>query len=234
MIATALRAEIDDYARRMRRSNPLFLKAEDGSFSRDHLMAYLRSIHGLVWHTPVFLLRARDRARELGQDALAEHYEAKRLEEHGHDEWAENDIASVSSAARARLSPEVAPTMDELLEYLRSTIDRDPTLYLAYILFAEYLTVLLGDEWLALLDANCGIPRSSMSVVGNHVDLDKEHVEHALDQIDDLVDDPHKLAQMRAVLGETFDRFDLFCAEVTRDRNSDSWARDAERQTTAA
>jgi hypothetical protein len=235
MIANALRAEIDSYAAQMRRSNPMFSKAEDGTFTPAHLTTYLSNIYELVKHTPIFLVRARDRACEFGDDRLAAHYDAKRGEEQGHDAWAERDIASIAPVSSTTLSPRTAPSMKNLLEYLRETIDRDPTLYLAYILFAEYLTVLLGDEWLGLLEANCGIPRSSVSVVGNHVDLDKEHVEHALDEIDDLVGDPRKLSAMRGVLHESFALFDRFCAEVTQERNSGSWvAADAGRQTSAA
>jgi hypothetical protein len=233
MIANALRAEIDRYAVWARQSNPLFLKARDGSFTTGHLRRYLVNIHRLVCHTPIFLVRARDRAMALGDDQLTSHYEGKRLEEQGHDAWAERDIARVPSVHPDQT--QIASSMDDLLDYLRETIDRDPTLYLAYILFAEYLTVLMGDEWLGLLEANCGIPRSGVSVVGNHVELDREHVEHALDQIDELVGDPAKLPEMRGVLIETFSYFDNFCAEVTSDRISGvSLSASDERATSAA
>ena len=107
------------------------------------------------------------------------------------------------------------PSTRALLAFLESTIDEDPALYLAYILFAEYLVVLLGPEWLTLLEERCGIPRSSMTVIGNHVELDKEHVEEALAHIDDLVSDPRKLSRMREVLLQTIEHFERFCDEVT-------------------
>jgi hypothetical protein len=123
----------------------------------------------------------------------------------------------------------------DLVTFLATTIDRDPVLYLSYILFAEYLIVLLGPEWLRMLEERCGIPRSSMTVIGNHIELDREHVEEALDQIDALVSDPHKLPSMRAVLLETFAYFDRFCADVTDEVAHKVWASpDAERHVSAA
>ena len=41
---------------------------------------------------------------------------------------------------------------------------------MAYILFAEYFTVLLGPEWLAAIESGSGVPRSAVSVVAPHVE----------------------------------------------------------------
>jgi pyrroloquinoline quinone (PQQ) biosynthesis protein C len=215
MIGDALRVEIESYAVEMRRSNPLFTKAQDGTFTADCIGRYLANIHFLISYTPQYLARARDRARELGDERLARHYQVKIGEEVGHDAWAERDIERVSAQARKPVDRGTMPAMVGLVEYLGRMIDDDPTLYLAYILLSEQLTVFLGPEWLTLLHENCGIPRSSMSVIGNHAELDKEHVEHALEEIDDLVGDPRKLPRMRAALRSSLAYFDRFCIEVT-------------------
>jgi hypothetical protein len=233
MIASALRIEIDRYAMNARQVNPLYRAANAGSFTTANLRSYLVNIHRLVCHTPIHLVQARDRARDLGDERLAVHFENKRLEEQGHDAWAERDLARTSTTSTFP-PPQIVSSMNDLLEYLRNTIDRDPVLYLAYVLFAEYVTVLVGDEWLGLLETNCGIPRSGVSVVGNHVELDREHVEHALDEIDALVGDPRKLPELRAVLLDTFRLFDRFCADVTRERISDTRLEYEERATSAA
>jgi hypothetical protein len=214
MIANALRAQIADYAVEMRRSNPLFFKAEDGTLTPGHIARYLANVHYLIVHTPIYLVRARDRARGLGLEALAQHYDHKKGEEVGHEEWAERDLSRVSPLAPAKR--EVASTMRDLVAYIATIIDEDPTLYLAYILFAEHLMVVGGGEWLELLETRCGIPRTSMTVVGNHVELDREHVEEALDSIDDLVGDPQKLPRMRQVIADTIAHFERFCADVTQ------------------
>ncbi len=220
MIANALRVEIERYAARMRHQNPLFTKAEARTLTAACIATYLANIRHLVSQTPVLLTRARDRARFVGDERLALHYDHKCGEEQGHDAWAERDIERVSTVVKAPVNHEVTPSLRNLLSFLAETIDEDPSLYLAYILFAEYLTVIVGPAWLRLLHDNCGIPSSSMTVISNHVELDQEHVEEALDCIDALVDDPRKLPRMRQVLLESIHYFDLFCAEVTVEKGT--------------
>src|SRR5690349_12074738 len=89
MIADALRLEIERYAVRMRRNNPLYSRAAAGTLTAEHLTRYLTAIHSLVSHTPIHLHRAERAALAEGDDALAAHYRAKRGEEAGHDKWAE-------------------------------------------------------------------------------------------------------------------------------------------------
>lgn len=221
MIASALRVEIERYAARMRRSNPLFSKAEDRTLTAACLTAYLANIRHLVSQTPVLLARARARALALGDTHLADHYALKFGEEEDHDAWAERDIERMSSGTTTPANRDISPSIHRLVAYLTETIDEDPCLYLAYILFAEYLTVILGPEWLRLLEERCGIPRSSMTVIANHVELDQEHVEEALDCIDQLVGQPDKLPRMRRVLLETITCFERFCVEVTEKRTHD-------------
>jgi hypothetical protein len=225
MIADALRAEIELYAVRMRQSNPLFRLAEEGTLTKEHMTRYLANVHHLLLRTPIHLVRARDRARALDDAKLAEHYENKLTEEKGHNEWAEQDMKSMappSVAPESSTSPrgEVLRSIGELVTHNASIIDEDPSLYLAYILFAEYLIVLLGPEWLELLEERCGIPRSQMTAIGNHAELDRGHAEEAFEQIDLLVRDPRKLPRMRQVLVDTIALFDTFSAEVTGTRDS--------------
>jgi hypothetical protein len=235
MIGDALRSEIDRYAVEMRRSNPLFLKAEDGSFTAQCVARYLANIHHLICYTPVYLARARDRARALGDERLAAHYQHKLGEEEGHDAWAERDIQRISKQARLSVKREGLPAICELIEYLGRLIDEEPALYLSYVLFAEHLIVIVGPDWLRLLEERCGIPRSSMTVVANHVELDKDHVEEALESIDDLVGDPRKLPKMRDALLRSLSYFDRFCAEVTAEELDDTCtSRDAASHVSAA
>lgn len=215
MIGEALRAEIDRYSIAMRRSNPLFTKAADGSLTAECIARYLANIHSLIGYTPIYLARARDRARYMGDDHLAAHFHHKLGEEAGHDAWAERDFQRVSRQASKQIERNTVPAIRGLIDYLGGMIDEDPALYLAYILFTEQLIVILGPEWLMLLEERCGIPRSSMTVIANHAELDKAHVEEALEEIDDLVGDPRKLPKMREALLESIAYFDRFCAEVT-------------------
>jgi pyrroloquinoline quinone (PQQ) biosynthesis protein C len=214
MIADALRVEIEAYAGRARQSSPLFTRARDGSLTPAHLTRYLANVHQLILYTPVCLLRAEERSRALGRHELAEHFREKRGEEVGHERWAEADLSRLSPRLTKPIPRDVAPALKELIQSVLRWIDEDPSLYLAYILFAEQTTVSIGPDWLRLLEENCGIPRAAMSVVGNHVELDVDHVEAGLGSIDDLVPEPTMLPRLRAVLLGSMTLFDQFCSQI--------------------
>lgn len=212
MIADALRCDVESYAARMPISNPLYFRAERGELTRRHLTRYLASVHYLVTHTPIHLAIARRSALARGDAPLAEHFAHKMGEESGHDAWAERDFERMRLATAAQLAP--CDAMRSMVDFIAATIADQPRYYLSYILFAEYLIVLLGPTWLGLLEERCGIDRSSMTVIGNHAELDREHTDEALDLIDDLVPDPRDLAPMRAVMQRSIEHFERFCIAV--------------------
>jgi pyrroloquinoline quinone (PQQ) biosynthesis protein C len=215
VIANALRIDIERYAVDVRSKNPLFTKAADGTLTPSQVASYLENLRYLIAHTPPHLAAARDRARALGHDELAAHYHRRVQEEIGHEVWATEDLAVLAPMLPATRSGRILASMQELVAYLGRRATEEPRLHLAYMLFAEYLTVIIGPDWLAALEAKCGVERRAMTVIAKHVDLDHEHVEHALDEIDDLVPDPRMLGPMREMLRESIARFEGFCAEVT-------------------
>jgi hypothetical protein len=217
MIGNALRVEIERSAERLRQTLPLFVRAQEGTLTAVTITRYLTNVRELIHESPPLLARARDRARGLGDVPLAEFFGEKVREEVGHHEWATNDLERVSSQTRISADTTVLPGVEAMIAFQRDTIDEDPTLYLSYTLFAEYLTVLLGPWWLELLETRCGIPISSMTVVANHVATDKDHVEETLESIDALVTDPRKLHRMREVLAGSIACFERFAAEITDD-----------------
>lgn len=214
MIAAALRVEIERHAERMRRDNAMLRRAAAGTLVADHVARYLASVHLLVLHTPVHLEMARRSCVEAGRDRLAAHFAKKRGEEEGHDLWAESDLQRVGPLLRMRARAEAAPAMRALIDYVGAVIRDDPAHYLAYILVAEYVTVLLGPEWIHQLEARCGIPRTAMTVIDHHAELDKAHTQEAFDDLDALVEDPRALPAMRAVVAESLRLFSAFCDEV--------------------
>ncbi|MBL8741911.1 MAG: hypothetical protein JNK04_12475 [Myxococcales bacterium] len=198
----------------MRTTNPLFARAERGTLDAHHLVRYLANVRVLVLHTPLHLERAIDRATSLAKTELACHFKKKVGEEQGHDKWAERDVATVRAMIAQAVEGGRATTLDRIISFIEATIDEDPELYLSYILFAEHLIVLMGPTWLDHLETRCGIPRSAMTVIGNHAELDREHSEEGLEAIDALVRDPRKLPPMRRVLSDTVALFERFSAEV--------------------
>jgi hypothetical protein len=214
MISAELRREIEAYALRMRRAGDLFRHAERGLLTPDSIAYYVANLRVLVEHTPHNLALARDCARERGHHELADHYAHKMGEEEGHDRWAENDLSNLRQTFAVSTSTALSPAIEGLIAYLRDAIRTEPTSYLTYILFAEYVTVLVGPELLAVLERRCGIPRTSMTVVGHHVELDKGHVEEGLKQIDALTGGGDCAPAMRETLGQSMAYFDRFCGEI--------------------
>ena len=214
MIADALRLEIEAHAERVRQRNPFLLKAAAGQVSPVEVERYLVTLHYMIARTHPNLVRARERAREAGLVALEGYYAEKLREETGHDRWAEHDLEVLrrSSGATGRCEP--VPAAEELDAFLSATIDRDPVLYLAYVLWAEYFTVLAGGELAQHLVGACDIAPEALTCLVKHVELDKDHTEENLDVLDALVADPQMLDPLRQVLLESMGLFDRLCAQV--------------------
>jgi len=75
------------------------------------------------------------------------------------------------------------PALYELTDLIERYIRLNPNLYLPYILLAEYFIVLVGPRWLSALETKCRLPSRFISIVGNHVELDKSHVDEDLREI---------------------------------------------------
>jgi pyrroloquinoline quinone (PQQ) biosynthesis protein C len=186
MIAGRLKAEIETYASRLDRADSLLAAARRGEVTVDMVQAYLNGILYNIGHTVRHLALAAQRAREVDRPDLARYFEHKIGEEQGHDKWAQNDLGALGRSPAAA-SAEAPRACVELIAFLDQSIVHAPASYLAYILFAEYFTVLVGPAWIAALEQHCGIPRSALTVVANHVELDEDHVQEGLREIDALV-----------------------------------------------
>lgn len=213
MIGDALRVELERYMAAFKRENPLYTAALSGAFTPEVASRYLVNVRHLLQHTVPYLQRATTRALARRDLRLAEHFQHKLAEERGHDLWADNDLERLSAQFGVTHPPEIVPALVGLLAYLEETIDRDPALYLAYILFVEYVTSDAG-EWLELLEERCGIPRDAMSAIGKHVELDGPHTAEGFEAIDALVTAPGMLGPMRRALLRSRDYFQQFCTEV--------------------
>jgi hypothetical protein len=219
MIANALRLDIERYAEGVRRKNPLFTKAVEGTLTPGHVASYLENVRYLIQHNCQSIAIAQNRARDMGDLELADHYAHRLAEEEGHDAWAEEDLATLAPRLSTPPSGNILASMVELVTYVQSRARALPTALLAYLLFGEYLTVIIGPDWLRVLEERCGVGSGGMTVIAKHAELDRGHVEHALEEIDDLVEDPAMLGPMRDLLQGTMARFDDFCAEVTLDEH---------------
>jgi hypothetical protein len=200
MISAILRTHIEIYTERLRLSAPLLELARHGRLTPDMILAYQTSLQYLVGYTGPHLERARVRSRELGRTELEAFFSRKIVEEAGHDSWAQNDVSYTMRLFDTCQNAGPKPALLELVEFLSRTIEDDPMRYLAYILFTEYFTVLIGPEWLMLLEKCCGVPRRALTLVERHIELDKQHVAEGLREVDALVPDSQYLPLLEDTL----------------------------------
>jgi hypothetical protein len=215
MISATLLEEIDAYAARLRQSSRLLGRARAGVLSQDAVARYLANIHFLISHTPEHLNRATERALALGRPELADYFCLKLAEEEGHERWAEDDMEAMGRLSGRRVLRQPSEAMLRLIRNIERAIDRDPHQYVAYILFAECLTVRMGPEWVAALEQRCGVPATALTVATHHIELDKAHVEDGCRELDELVgNDETRLRSMLAMLRSSMDHFDAFCDDL--------------------
>ncbi len=214
MLADDLKREIESYSASLRANNEMFARAAAGTLTRAQVARYIANIHFLVKGTPPCLARARDRAMQRGMADLARHFDRKLHEETGHHLWAEQDLTRLGDEVDADLAERAVPALRDLFAYLTAAIDRDPMLYLYYTVLAEYMTVLVGGDWIEMVEQRCGIPREALSVIGNHVELDREHAVDGLSEVDALTPEAKYLEPMRQLLADAFHYLDRMCAEV--------------------
>ncbi len=216
MISSELKQRIDEYASRLDATSELLELARAGALRVETVALYLVSIRHLVRQTPVHLAVARQRALALGSPELAHYFDQKLAEETGHDRWADADLTEIRT--RFGVTPAGAPLqpMQDLVDFITALVRSEPESYLAYILFAEYFTVVIGPVWIEALTRHCGIPRGAMTVIGQHVELDKHHVLAGCAEIDQLVRDPDSAARLHIALTATMRHYDDFILELVR------------------
>lgn len=215
-LATQLKTEIEIWAEQLRRHSLASL-ALQGKLPPRAVALYLESLRYLFRNSQSNLAWASTVAAKLGDSALAEYFSLKAREETGHEQWAIDDLRRLPEATTAGLRPCAA--IVQLVDHQRSSIERHPACFVAYALWAEYFTVLVGDEWLAGLSAS-GFERDHVSSIARHVEADRDHAAHGFAEIDCLWQgqpEPSVMLQTVASACEIFERFcDEICGEALR------------------
>lgn len=214
MFSEQLKNDIDDYVAASRRESRLLREARNGKLPSSAIGRYFASIHYLLKQTPVHLEFARERALAVGEIELARYFEHKFAEEQGHAAWAEADIAKLAEVFGVAAIQEPVPGIVKITKNTRAAIERDPFLYLPYILFAEYFTVKFGPDLIGAFARYCGVPTDAMTAVGNHVELDRDHVTEGCKEIDALVSDEGRHEALRDMLRDTMQRVTAFYDEL--------------------
>ena len=209
-LSTRLRDIIEPWSEQLLR-HPLAELARSGKLPSSAMAAYLESLRVLFGSAEHNLQTALERATQLQTPALAAYFERKLLEEVGHDRWAADDLRKLPGVAKRELS--AVPSALRLIELQRTLIAEHPLCYVAYILWTEYFSVLVGDSWLDALETS-GYARSQVTAIAKHIEADREHAAAVLREIDTLWQgDPPLVSMVRAV-EQACCTFESFCAEV--------------------
>jgi hypothetical protein len=214
MISDVLKADIDGYANDLRRSSRLLALAKAGELSPAMVGRYYAGISYLISHTSSHLTLARELAIQHGARDLAAYFEEKLREEAGHEKWVEADLEKLDAIFGIPMSRVPPQGAKALLQSIEAGIRTAPYLYLAYILFSEYMTVSLGPEWVDALQTACGVPREAQTVIIRHIELDQRHVAEGLVELDELVADPALYEPLRKMLKDNMRHFSAFCDDV--------------------
>lgn len=212
MIVTLLTDEIEQFAQRIA-AHRLLAQAQAGAVTPGCVARYLASAHFLICHTVPNLELAREAAEQRGLGALAAYYRQKVGEERGHELWAKSDLGELGRRFGLSEVPGPCRAIEGLVAELERAIPEDPAAYLAYILFAEYFTVLMGPVWVRALEERCGVPPGALTVVSRHVDLDREHVAECRREMAELIG-PGDEGGLERMLAMAMARFVEFCDEL--------------------
>jgi len=214
MIGLEVKQRIEGFYQDINQRNALYLNARHGALTPRSVRHYLYNVRFLVQHTPVLLKLAQERAAAQEMIALAAYYEQKRYDEFGHDKWAEDGLDLLAPDSwRDDDDLAIAPELRHLLDFLRATISEAPVAYLAYIMLAEHLTVIGAPNLVRDLEQQCRIPATMMTVLTNHVELDKAHVDSGIAEMNALVD-PDSEALIRRTLTQSMGFLERFLHAV--------------------
>jgi hypothetical protein len=210
-VACLLKESIERWAEALPRTTALQDIARRGELHPRAFAQYLESLRLLFVESQRSLALAAERAEQLGDSPLAAYFRRKVEEEHGHEAWASADLAQLTAAESDGVAP--ACSIVRLVELQRELITQHPICFVAYALWAEYFTVLLGDEWLDALAAN-GYGREQVSSVAKHVAADREHAATGFEVLERLwCGQPDQATLLRGV-DRACEAFRAFCDEI--------------------
>ncbi|MBY0371429.1 hypothetical protein K2X33_12125 [bacterium] len=186
MISQLLQVKVAKWASLQAQQSPFFVNTRNGSLKPRNLFHYLNNVHYMIAKTPHHLKSAQAEALRRNEPELAAYFASKIHEEVDHDLWAARDVERLVEKFDVRDQRRVSFYVLALENYVFALIKEDPSLYLAYIFLAEYLTVVASPEWLRDLEKACNLPTNFVTVVKNHSELDKEHAAELLHDLDRL------------------------------------------------
>jgi pyrroloquinoline quinone (PQQ) biosynthesis protein C len=216
-IAERMKQAIEVYAVQLGHKTQLAEIAERGELTPRAMALYLESLRYLFQNTQRHLSLAAQRCEQSGRARLAKYFQRKAGEEQGHDRWAINDLSRLPAKAVAGIRP--APAVRALVELQARFIQDEPLCFVAYLQWAEYFSVHVGDAWLDAL-AKSGYQRSQVSAIHNHLETDRQHAAAGFSEIDELLEGRADPALLLAAIEQAGSVFESLCDQICAEARS--------------
>lgn len=216
MLSKKLKKEIEDISLKLTRENIFFLNCQQGKLLPQNIQFYLKNVHFLFQQTGESLLLAHKISKENNDEDLANYFKKKYYEELGHDQWALNDLEHFGISKDMLRSFKPHTSLTYLMNFIKTSIKKNPRNYFCYMSFAEYFTVLTAPDFLKNLEEKCHISLKAMTAIAKHAELDKEHTTEDFATIDSLVEGKVNSKEFFKVLNVSVTKVDQFLHDVAR------------------
>jgi hypothetical protein len=224
MLAQQLLDHLSVLIARQAACNPLLLSGERGKLSRDQIACYLYNTAYFALNTQIQVELGLYKARATNQPELVHFFLEKKAEESGHDQWAIRDLERLQCSGEKVRRFAVHESLRNLFSYVQAQLDRDPSFYLIYSLFAEYINAQLAPGFVRMLVERCAVSEDQLSMLVNHAKLDPDHVAEDCRVIDalDAKGCAPSLKESREFLDQLDRQFCDYCRGISEDTLGDA------------
>jgi len=171
-------ADSTQQARNYLLSAPVIQRALAGDVTRDLYVAFLTQAYHHVKHTVPLLMAVGSRLDD-SKDWLRSELVHYVEEEHGHEQWILNDIATAGGDAELvrRSKPNVET--DAMVAYAYDVaMRRNPVGFFGMVFVLEGTSVALALDAASRIQSALELPDRAFSYLRSHGKLDQEHTEH--------------------------------------------------------
>jgi hypothetical protein len=195
--AAQMKEAIEAYADDLLATSPLVPVIANGGLTPRAMALYLESLRYLFVHSEANIKHAAD---VTAHPDLAAYFRQKAEEEQNHDRWAIADLERLPDEVKVGLSP--ADAIQQIVAKQGEWISDNPLLFAAYMQWAEYFSVYIGDAWLDALAIN-GYGRDQVTAIAKHLGPDQDHAETGFRELEKFVPDEATAAAMLGVINES-------------------------------
>lgn len=180
-----LRAEFEQVLRAFE-SSPAMQRIFTGKLTANHYKSYLRQTYHYTKDNPQIQSLATVYFHGSGRKFVRMFYKHA-ISEIGHDELALNDLKTMGeNIDQIRIENPLPATVALNAFVFYQIYNRNPIGYLGYLYFLEYLPTSSGAGYMNLLE-NAGVPRSAMTFLLEHTNVDVYHNKLMEKYVDGLI-----------------------------------------------